>query len=258
MDAPILDDLLPDLEGGPFDHIRNARKRAWLTAYAITGRKGLASKAAGISGHTYHSKGWREDRAFRAAVLVAEQLFGDMLESEAVRRAVEGERRYKFDRGVPRLHPDLCECEHHRKHHAKAMVPDGLTGEMVAYYGPCLAPDCACDAFDPAPYSEMEKSDDLLKMLLKGAKPEKYAERVLVGRDILKGLDFDELAKTAAGQEVIRRLGDGENPLAVLATVAGLEIPGVPRGLELSSGVEVGGPGTPAPEPPLESDTEEA
>lgn len=261
-------DLLPpedeDAED-PWPLVREPKKRAWLKGYALTGIKKAASRAAGVGQTTYVS--WqRSDPNFMAAVAVAEQMCADMMEDEATRRAVHGERRYKFDRGTPKVHPDRCECGHDRRRwHARAEVkrPVGISlpgeKEEVAteiLWGPCLKPGCECGGFEGEPYYELEKSDDLLKFMLQGARPNKYAQRVLMGPD-LNNLDLEAIARTGpAGQALVARIAAGENAFAVLASATEEVLKLLPGRLPSSEdsspegAQELGGPGTRTPHPP--------
>lgn len=116
-------------------HKRETRQAAFLAAYRECGTVRHAAEAAKVARSQHYE--WMADRDYASAFEDAQQEAADALEREAVRRASEGLRRYKFDKGVPIKHPE--------------------TGE---------------------PYFEHEYSDSLLIFLLKGAKPEKYRERV--------------------------------------------------------------------------------
>ena len=61
-----------------------------------------------------------------------------------------------------------------------------------------------------------EYSDILLIFLLKGAKPDKYAERVQV-RGTLANIDLAKLP-----DEAVLRISQGEHPMAVLASMQAL------------------------------------
>lgn len=112
------------------------RKRLFLAAYAETGVITRAAKAAGIAAKTHYR--WLEDESYLADFEEAKQAGIDSLEAEARRRAIEGQRRYKFDaKGKP--------------------IIDPRTGEQ---------------------YFEDVRSDTLLIFLLKGALPQKYREHV--------------------------------------------------------------------------------
>ena len=109
---------------------------AFLAALAQTGNISRSAAAVRIDRHAHYA--WMaEDETYPERVAAAFDIAADELEAEARRRAVEGLRRYKFDRsGKPLLHPE--------------------TGQ---------------------PYCELEYSDPLLIFLLKGAKPARYRER---------------------------------------------------------------------------------
>ncbi|MGE0451104.1 MAG: hypothetical protein AB7Q29_16145 [Vicinamibacterales bacterium] len=270
-DGEILHELLPpeDPDEDPWPLVRNPKKRAWLRGYALTGLKKAASKAAGVGVMAYKSRSWMSDPHFVAALAVAEQMYADMLEDEATRRAVHGERRYKFDRGEPRIHPDRCECGHdRRKYHARAEIkrPAGISlpgekEEVVTeiLWGPCLRAGCECGGFQGEPYYELEKSDHLLEVMMKAARPNKFAQRVLTGPD-LRDLDLERIAATGpAGQALVARIARGDNPYAVLATATEEVLkllPGKLPPLEDSppEGAELGGPGTAVRRPPDEEE----
>lgn len=66
-----------------------AKKRAFLTSFALAGNITLACEAAGIERKTYYR--WTEhDEAFTAAAHVAREAAADLLEEAARKRAVEG------------------------------------------------------------------------------------------------------------------------------------------------------------------------
>lgn len=138
-----------DADSGAFHDIAHPKKRAFLAAYARTGNITQAAAAAGITRRTHYV--WldaegEEGEAYRAAFEDAKEQAADYLEAEARRRAVEGLVRYRFNRAGNPL-----------KH--------PVTGE---------------------PYYELEYSDTLLIFLLKGARPDKYADRTrteITGRD---------------------------------------------------------------------------
>jgi hypothetical protein len=129
------------LEGfavSPFDHIEHPRKRAYLRALATHGRKMKAAQDAGVHEDTPYLPGWRFDQEFQEAKALAEAIAAERIEDEAVRRAVEGLKRYRFSKdGEPLKHP--------------------VTGE---------------------PYFEHEYSDHLLQFLLKGQLPHKYGAKL--------------------------------------------------------------------------------
>ena len=114
-----------------------ASQTTFLGAYAECGHVREAARAANIHPSTHYrwlANGDEYCEQFRIAQIEA----ADGLESEARRRAVEGVRRYKFNRnGEPILHP--------------------VTG---------------------GPYYELVYSDALLITLLKANLPAKYGDRV--------------------------------------------------------------------------------
>lgn len=124
----------------PFPEIAHPKKRAFLAAYARTGNVTQAAAAAGITRRTHYvwlHEDGPDGDAYREAFERAEEEAADWLEAEARRRAVEGVVRYKFDKKGNPLRHPV-------------------TGE---------------------PYYELEYSDTLLIFLLKGARPDKYADR---------------------------------------------------------------------------------
>lgn len=97
-------------EESPFRHIQNDKKRAYLTAYALSGQKVAAAHHASIDPSTPYSRQWKEDEEFQEAMAVAGEIAADILEDEARRRAIEGVRQYKFTKGgEPILHPETGE-----------------------------------------------------------------------------------------------------------------------------------------------------
>lgn len=86
----------------PFSEIQHPKKRAFLTAYAACGNRGKAAAAAGIERNTIYSPPWRDDEQFQEALERAQAMAVDVLEEEALRRAVEGvERPIGWYRGQP-------------------------------------------------------------------------------------------------------------------------------------------------------------
>jgi hypothetical protein len=124
--------------------------KGFLAALAESGNVRLSCEAAGIQRWTAYNL--RDaDETFAADWESALEESADLLEKEARRRAYEGLRRVKFDRGLPIMVPVVGD--------------DGLVlrdkegkPELV-------------------PYVEHEYSDTLMIFLLKGARPEKYRER---------------------------------------------------------------------------------
>lgn len=182
------------------------QKRAFLIAYAETGKLRAAAEAAGYSPGIHRSPPWATDEEFQEALVRAQGIAADTLEDEATRRARDGVRRYKFDKeGRVLRNPNECDCGAPRKDHLR--MPDGA-------WGPHPDPMRDCSGFEAAPYYEHEYSDTLMIFLLKGLLPDKYAERRefrgLVGRVDIGGLP----------DEAVQRIADGEHPLAVVADMA--------------------------------------
>ncbi len=69
------------------------KKRAYLIAFAETGNKVQAAKAAGVSHATVYSPPWKQDEAFQEELVVAKELAADLLEGEAFKRAAFGVRK---------------------------------------------------------------------------------------------------------------------------------------------------------------------
>lgn len=197
-----------------FPNIRESNKRAFLTAYALTGHVARSCAAAGISTRLPYTPGWRRDESFQEAYEEARLMSSVALEDEARRRAIDGDRVYKFDKdGDPLRHPDECECGHPRGDHALAAA--------------CTAEECSCSSFHGRPYYELKKSDVLLIFLTKGALPERYRELKEV-RSTLAKLDLsllpnDMIARIAAGEPI-------ESVLAAGASDAGLTPGEIMRG----------------------------
>jgi len=133
------------------------KKATFLEVLAQTGNVSAAATAAGIN--RYHAYDWRAtDEDFAKEWEAAIEHAADLLELEARRRAYEGTRRLKFDRGKPILVPIIG--------------PDGLPVYKVNQDG------VVSDEVEMVPYIEQEYSDTLLIFLLKGAKPLVYRERL--------------------------------------------------------------------------------
>lgn len=88
--AALLERVKRGSAASPFDTIPSPQKRAWLTAYALTGVKARASAAAGLDQTTIYTDQWRLDADFTEAMDRARVMSADVLEAEAYRRAVEG------------------------------------------------------------------------------------------------------------------------------------------------------------------------
>ena len=92
-----------------FETIRDAKKRAFLEVYAKCGIVRAAIRATGISRSSPYY--WREhDPEFAEAMEVARGIARDNLSDEAFRRALEGEKTYKFRQdGKPLIDPETGE-----------------------------------------------------------------------------------------------------------------------------------------------------
>lgn len=123
------------------DEIRHPKKRAFLAAYAEGGNITAAADAARM--HRQRHYQWlAEDPAYAAAFEQAGEQAADRLEQEARRRATEGVRK-----------------------------------ERVFFYKGAVITD---EAGEPIREVTTEYSDTLLIFLLKGVRPDKYAERRVV------------------------------------------------------------------------------
>jgi hypothetical protein len=112
------------------------QQKAFLAAYALVGTVTGAASASKTRRTTHYL--WVKQPEYARAFADAQEEAADRLEAEAITRATEGLRRYKFSRnGEPLKHP--------------------LTAE---------------------PYYEDVRSDILLIFLLKGLRPEKFGERL--------------------------------------------------------------------------------
>jgi hypothetical protein len=114
------------------------QQTAFLAAFSVLGQVQKSSKAVGISFSTHNL--WlreaKKDGPYKKGFEIAQKIAQQSLEDEAVYRATEGLRKYKFDKdGKPILHPE--------------------TGQ---------------------PYYEDVRSDLLLIFLLKAADPQKFRE----------------------------------------------------------------------------------
>lgn len=79
--------------------ISKKKRELFLEALAGTGKVNEAAHAAGYTNTSYLQRIRREDEEFARDWDLALQAAGDILEAEAVRRAVEGTRRYIYYKG---------------------------------------------------------------------------------------------------------------------------------------------------------------
>lgn len=188
-----------------FRHIEHPRKRAFLRAYALCGRKGDAARQAGIHPDSIYNPSWRHDTEFQEALEIARTMVGDLLEAAMIERGVEGVQRVRFNRktGEPLRDPLTCEvCGQSREEHLR--TPEGEPGPN---------PTAECDGFEPAIYTEREYSDRLLEQLARSHLPERYADRLHVSSLVAK-IDMSLLPDV-----VVDRVAEGEDLQAVLASV---------------------------------------
>lgn len=151
------------MAGTGVDTIRHPKKRAFLAAYAACGNVTLAAEGAGIH-RTLHYRWLGDDLTYADAFRQAEEQAADRLEQAARARAVGGveSRRLILYRGEPVIDWSV----------PGAWVDDGgkpwregSSRGRKRWTGAFL-------------YEvETKYSDTLLIFLLKGARPDKYAER---------------------------------------------------------------------------------
>ena len=85
--------------------VRLAKQRAFLAAFAQTGVVRIASASAGIH-RSAHNHWLHKDPDYAAAFAEAEEDAADLLEAEAIRRAVNGTRKKKFYKNRPIMDSD--------------------------------------------------------------------------------------------------------------------------------------------------------
>jgi len=215
-----------ETEETAFQHVKNLRKRAFLVAFAATGKVGAACAIAGSCISITRTPGWLNDKEFQAAYEIARAMAGDMIEDEAKRRAVDGVRNYKFGRdGSVLRHPDLCVCGHasvgHLEREAPAEWMEVKQGPWEGRHrGACGVGECTCAGYLGTPYYEHSYSDFLMGLMLKGHVPDRYADRMEL-RGALANLDLARMPDW-----VIARIAAGEHPMAVLASPPDAQKPG--------------------------------
>jgi hypothetical protein len=221
---------------------KGRKKRAWERAFLkILADSGNVTRAAEAAGQTRTNLYTHRERHpdFSQAWDSALETFADGIEQEAIRRAVKGVTRYKFYKGQPILHPDLCRCGH--------------TWEGHELDAACREEGCRCGRFLARPYQEREYSDALLALLLKGLRPERYREGLGISAEEVDAFIEKRIAELAEERVEARmrqpgiRNGTAPHPPA---TTAGQEpaLPNLP-----SASAAAGSPaqeqGTPAPRP---------
>jgi hypothetical protein len=79
-----------DGEPSLFKEIRHPKKRAYVTALALTGNRTRAAELAGVERTTPYTRQWKEDEELQEAVRRAKEMAADRIEDELYRRGVEG------------------------------------------------------------------------------------------------------------------------------------------------------------------------
>jgi hypothetical protein len=138
-------------------------RKVFLAVLARTGNVAAATRAVSKERKTAYRTRERCPQ-FAAQWDSALETFADGIEAEAIRRAVKGVTRYKFYKGKPILHPDLCRCGHTWDDHEQDAA--------------CREEGCNCTHFLGQPYKERERSDALLALLLKGLRPDRYRDNL--------------------------------------------------------------------------------
>lgn len=214
-------------EPSVFPNITDPTKRAFLTAFALTGHVAKSCHAAGVVRQIVYSPGWARDESFQEAYMDARLAAGDVLTDEAQRRALGGNRNYKFDKeGIPLKHPDECDCGHPRSLH---VTPSGDSLPRA-----CTGDECECASFHGRPYYESVVSDTLLIFLLKGTFPDRHRE-IREVRGLLANLDLNMLPNA-----LIQRIAQGEAIESVLA--AGASEAGITPGELVRGALKPGDP----------------
>lgn len=139
-------------EAGPFAEIRNPRARAFLAAFATCAS--LTRAAAAVPCHVSMHYVWKKDPAYADAFKLAEEIAGDVLEDEAVRRAHEGIEEPVIYQGA------MVGCW---------KLESGDLRPGTTQQDP---PEAGAEFI---PLTVNRRSDHLLRLLLEGFKGEKYA-----------------------------------------------------------------------------------
>lgn len=166
------------------------RQVAFLKAFCEVGVVSHAAYDAFVTVNTvYEWKGRSE--AFAAAYEKAKTIAADMLEGEAVRRAKDGVRRYKFFKGVPICVP----CS---KDHPEAILKTVETqpGEFRNEY--------------VRPYYEHEYSDRLLELLLKAKRRNEFSDKQEVNINQNTSVIMLDLLEQVEGQAQEPEVVDAE------------------------------------------------
>lgn len=189
----------------PFQFVSHPIRRAWLAALVETrGNKLRASEAVGIARETPYRDPWQNDPEFQRGMRLVERMVAATLEAEAIRRGRDGIKSYQFHKktGEPLRHPDLCDCDHHRKVHQLLDPEDAMAR------GACA--ECTCTKFRGAPYAEHSYSDALLAQLLRVYDPERFGNRLEIAGAVTN-IDINLLP-----DPLVSRIAQGEHVLSVL------------------------------------------
>lgn len=183
----------------PFAHIRHAKKRAFLIAFANTGHVGRAAAAAKIDRHmpalwrgNELSKMARDDE-FADAYELAREMAGQTLEDEVIERGRDGWLKPLYSNGKRVLEPETN--------------PDGTIRQelLLSVDGKPVFDENGKPVFREfwKPAFILEKSDTLLIFATKGANPARYRENIshrLVdgdGKDRSLLAEFDRFVEAA-------------------------------------------------------------
>lgn len=127
-------------------------QRRFLLALSKVGTLSAAARASGINRvHHYNWLERHEEYAKQHAIAIA--IYTEHMEEEAARRAIDGQRRYKFYKGEP----VMMKCSPGDPEAIKVEDDEGNTHYVKHYY-------------------ENEKSDLLMMFMLKSKKPEVYRD----------------------------------------------------------------------------------
>lgn len=128
--------------------IEHPKKRAFLSAFAQTGCVSRAADLAGCSRNSHYN--WlKTDAEYAVAFEDAEMMVGDLLESEAMRRATEGIEEQVIHRGQP--------CFRYVDEQGNDVDRDAPNAKKV-------------------PLTVRRYSDTLLIFLMKGRIPKRYGD----------------------------------------------------------------------------------
>ena len=154
-------------------------QRRFLSTFSVVGRIDRATEISQVG--KWSHQGWMKRPNYREAYQRARRMAGDAIESEAIRRAVEGVRRMRFYQGRPIMVPQLDEVGR--------PVRDEETDEVVM-----------------TPYFEFEYSDTLLITLLKGLFPRRYGARSEVKMSVRSGQRVAGKTPQQCIEETLERL----------------------------------------------------